>query len=320
MGRTVQVEQLLAGVRDTSGVALASGQVYFYEPGTTTQRNVWVDELKATTVTQPQLLDAAGRALVYADGHYRVVVQDSEGATIYDWDGLRFYFGDSDTIFGGMARYHGDELRIWVNPAPSEYSAGDRFFFKVSKTNIDYPITLAVNDLPPKNIVYKGLDNGGPLRRSWHEGQILHVIYDGQQFRILNMDSAEYNYTEWTFVPDGSMTFTKDNGLNFAYHRIHGNYLDIWGHFAGVIGGTPSNYMAFNVDHLGLEPSYTTSATYGNTMGECAIKEGTNERIAGLVALDVATLDFRIYKYDGSNYTAGNFDGGFRVVTQVYEL
>ncbi|QDX22549.1 hypothetical protein FP568_15660 [Pandoraea pnomenusa] len=69
---------------DDNGNPLASGTVTFYVPGTSTPKNTWRDSAQTQLNTNPVVLDAAGRAIIYGDGSYRMVLQDALGNTIYD--------------------------------------------------------------------------------------------------------------------------------------------------------------------------------------------------------------------------------------------
>lgn len=80
---------LLSQVRDDVA-ALAGGKVYFYEAGTTTPMDVWLDNAKESLAANPYTLDVYGTAQVYGDGDYRIVIKDAEFRTIFDRDGLHF--------------------------------------------------------------------------------------------------------------------------------------------------------------------------------------------------------------------------------------
>jgi hypothetical protein len=73
---------------DQSGKPLNSGLVYFYVPGTTTPSPTWVDPYMTTLNSNPIILDAAGRAIIWGNGLYREVLIDQFGNTI--WDQLTF--------------------------------------------------------------------------------------------------------------------------------------------------------------------------------------------------------------------------------------
>jgi hypothetical protein len=69
---------------DANGVPYAGGTLALYEPGTTTPKNSWIDMNGTTLNTNPIVLDAAGRCIVWGDGLYRCVLQDANGNLIYD--------------------------------------------------------------------------------------------------------------------------------------------------------------------------------------------------------------------------------------------
>lgn len=84
MSLAQQVDFLVAGVignttsPNYSGKPLSGGKAYFYSPGTTSLKTVWVDAEKATAATNPVILDTSGSAKVFADGLYDVVVMDAD--------------------------------------------------------------------------------------------------------------------------------------------------------------------------------------------------------------------------------------------------
>lgn len=69
---------------DANGAPLASGQVGFYVPGTLTPKTTWSNSTETTPNTNPVVLDAAGRAIIYGSGTYREIVKDNFGNTIWD--------------------------------------------------------------------------------------------------------------------------------------------------------------------------------------------------------------------------------------------
>jgi hypothetical protein len=69
---------------DASGNPLAGGYVYHYIPGTSTPKNTYQDQAGTIVNSNPIVLDAAGRAVIYGDGLYRQVVTDSLGNQAWD--------------------------------------------------------------------------------------------------------------------------------------------------------------------------------------------------------------------------------------------
>ena len=99
----VQLEFLLAGLRDTSGNPLNGGKIYTYSAGTTTNKTMWTDADKTTAATNPIILDSNGQAEIFADGLYDVTVKDSDDVTLYTWEYLEFQKGfrsTNETITG----------------------------------------------------------------------------------------------------------------------------------------------------------------------------------------------------------------------------
>lgn len=73
---------------DNSGKPLASGQVYYYIPSTSTPKTVWQDSAETTPQANPVQLDAYGRpqpaGQTFGAGLYRQKVIDVNGITIWD--------------------------------------------------------------------------------------------------------------------------------------------------------------------------------------------------------------------------------------------
>jgi len=90
MARGAIVEVLLNGLRDANNAMLAAGKVYTYAAGGTTDKATYTDIDLTTPAANPIILDAYGRAQVYADGIYRFVVKTSADASVYDWDDLPY--------------------------------------------------------------------------------------------------------------------------------------------------------------------------------------------------------------------------------------
>ncbi len=88
--KAIQVELLLGGVMDDGDVALAGGKVFTYAAGTLTNKTTWTDRDKASPATNPIILDASGKATIFADGVYKFVIKDADDVTIRTIDNLEF--------------------------------------------------------------------------------------------------------------------------------------------------------------------------------------------------------------------------------------
>lgn len=69
---------------DANGIPYAGGTIATYIPGTDTFSNTYQDEAGTVLNTNPIVLDAAGRAIIWGQGDYRFVLKDSVGNLIYD--------------------------------------------------------------------------------------------------------------------------------------------------------------------------------------------------------------------------------------------
>jgi hypothetical protein len=69
---------------DADGNPYAGGTIETYVPGTSTPKATFVDPDLAAANTNPVVLDAAGRSLMYGDGEYRLVIKDAIGNLIAD--------------------------------------------------------------------------------------------------------------------------------------------------------------------------------------------------------------------------------------------
>lgn len=73
---------------NNNGNPLSGGKVYFYYPGTLNAKTVWSDASETTPITQPVVLNAAGRpngaVAIYGEGSYRQIVRDANNNLIAD--------------------------------------------------------------------------------------------------------------------------------------------------------------------------------------------------------------------------------------------
>lgn len=81
---------------DQNGQPYSAGKVYFYIPTTTTPKTTWQDAGQTVPNSNPVVLDAAGRAIIYGSGSYRQVLKDQYGNTI--WDQLTLGFGSGQLV------------------------------------------------------------------------------------------------------------------------------------------------------------------------------------------------------------------------------
>ena len=85
---------------DDSGDPYTGVKVYHYAAGTTDAKTVWTDEGKTTPAAQPVVGDSAGVVSFYADGDYKLVIKDTDEATLYTWDSIKIT-SDTATLWEG---------------------------------------------------------------------------------------------------------------------------------------------------------------------------------------------------------------------------
>lgn len=91
---------------DNNGNPLAGGCVFFYIGGTTTPKDTYQDSGQVTPNTNPVLLDASGRAVIYGNGVYRQVVKRGPTpctTTTTIWDRLTADPSSSEVIYAGAS-------------------------------------------------------------------------------------------------------------------------------------------------------------------------------------------------------------------------
>lgn len=106
---------------DNNGNPLSAGKVYTYIVGTTTNKTTWTNGGETVTNTNPITLDAGGKAIIYGQGAYRMVVRDRNGNLI--WDAVTSSTGAGG---GGASTGDGDlvgTIKPWAGiAAPNQYA------------------------------------------------------------------------------------------------------------------------------------------------------------------------------------------------------
>jgi hypothetical protein len=69
---------------DGDGNPYAGGTLATFVPGTSTPKTCWIDPDKTALASNPVILDAAGRCLLYGDGEYRLILRDAAGNEVWD--------------------------------------------------------------------------------------------------------------------------------------------------------------------------------------------------------------------------------------------
>lgn len=97
-----QFDALWSGILDDEGLPVALGKVYTYIAGSSsTAKATYTDRDKNTTAANPIILDAYGRAEVYGDGLYNIIVKDANDTTLWDMDNVEIIAQSANLILDG---------------------------------------------------------------------------------------------------------------------------------------------------------------------------------------------------------------------------
>lgn len=86
----VPIDALWSGLRDFNNQPLSGGKVYTYLAGTSVPKATFLTPDKSQIAPNPIILDAYGKAVVYAEGLYKFVIKNSNDATIGTIDFLSY--------------------------------------------------------------------------------------------------------------------------------------------------------------------------------------------------------------------------------------
>jgi len=90
MATNAQIFNALLASQRASGVTLSGGKVYFYEPGTTNLKTIWLNRNKSTPAGNPYTLDSNGQAQIYGDGLYDIQVKNAtESVSLPLWEDVQ---------------------------------------------------------------------------------------------------------------------------------------------------------------------------------------------------------------------------------------
>lgn len=201
MARGVQVESLWSGVRDNSGAMLAGGKVYTYEAGTTTPKAVYTDVALTTPAANPVILDAYGRATVFASGPYKFVIHTSADVLVQTVDNLRYFVDDypADT-FVNATDYNGGTLTDETLQAAITAIGSDhrKLFVKAGTWVINASVTVPNNiTLVPARGCDLAVASTYTLTINGDVEAGLYPIFSGSGTVTFGANSVKYAYPQW---------------------------------------------------------------------------------------------------------------------------
>jgi hypothetical protein len=96
---------------DASAVPYASGSLYIYATGTTTELDLYSDEALTTPLANPIVADSAGvfAGAFLAETKFKAVLKDSDGVTIYTRDPV-YSTGQADSVTADLVTFDGTDI------------------------------------------------------------------------------------------------------------------------------------------------------------------------------------------------------------------
>lgn len=220
---------------DKNGKPLVGGRIYTYEAGTSTPKSTWEDQQKITLNDWPATLDDAGRAPVWIDGAYKVIITDKNDVEIYTADNVISY---SDTDFTGLTATV-DDLNT-TGAIAEVFSSGqsptltDRskvFLMDASSSsqNFNLPSITSLADAEDKyRITVKKIDKSNnyvdvnPNAPQKIDGRDRYRLYDYNDFIELIPDGSNWNIIA-SRIRGSIVTKTANFTVTLEDHGVHFN-------------------------------------------------------------------------------------------------
>ena len=125
MSRAIQIDFLLAGLRDSSGNSLAGGKIYTYEAGTSTLKSLYSAADMSTMHANPLVLDSRGVAEAWGLGAFKFVIKNSAEVTQYTWDNKTYQQPEDSSIWAGTSTGSSNAYAVTPSPALTALADGD---------------------------------------------------------------------------------------------------------------------------------------------------------------------------------------------------
>ena len=246
---------------DNSGAPLAGGTVAFYIPNTTTPKTTWQDTNQTVVNTNPLILDAGGRAVIYGTGQYTETVRDVNGNLI--WSKLTQDTEINAPIWGGLATGTGN-AQI-VNAQRFSGADGQQVLWVVSVGNTG-AATLATQATGIGPIQIKQDTSSGSLAQT------------GGELVAGNVISSTY------YSGDNAFHFTPSGGTGGGSAVPVGTIID----FAGV--SPPAGYLLAYGECVSQATYPALFTQIGTNYGTCGGGQFAVPDLRGRVAAGVDNM------------------------------
>lgn len=286
----IQVEQLLAGLIDSSGEPLAGGKVYTYEAGTTTPKTTWQDLAKTTPHTNPIILDSIGQKLVFADGAYKFDIDDANDVDIATWDDLVFEQEGDNLVWAGNTTGSSNAYVLTPSTPLTAYAAGQTIRAVSNFANTG-ACTINVSSLGAVNI--KLVSGRDPVAGQIQNSMLMNLFYDGTNAILLNPFTGIISHTSTPGAQSG--TWAPTVTYNYAIDPSGEHYTAYVSTTSTAPSGTP-NYLTLTAPIAAVALQFSTG--YVNDGGD----------VTGTITIQGSSTTHRIYTDDQAALSGGAVD------------
>lgn len=295
-----QVDFLLSGFTDSSGIPLSGGKVYTYIAGTTTNKTTWSNLAGTSAHANPIILDSNGKKQVFADGLYKFVVTDSSDTTLYTWDNLSYGVATGVTTNGGTSSGAANVYEITIAPSPVSYAVGQKFSFISHQANTT-AATINVSAIGSVAITSKTDQTlvGGEIPNA----AVVTVQYDGNSFRLVQVSPIAQVASVYSSTLDSlSGAATTLNNMTATIKVKTGDYVRIswWATMQANNTGTECDLQVYEngVAIASTLSHYVTTGDVGST--------GDGHTMSGSFLLTTPTAGTIPYTLKGARSTGAN--------------
>lgn len=275
-----QVGFLIGGLTDSSGDPLIGGKVYTYACGTTTDKTTWQDGAKASSHTNPIILDGEGKKLVFADGCYKFRIDNASDVTQYTLDNLRFGLYNGAATYAGATTGAANAYVATLSPSLLALVNGARITFEANHTNTGAS-TLNVNSLGAIDL--NRSDDTALTSGEIISGNTYTAVYESSTNAWLLQSPQTAVLVASTYTPTltGVANVAASTAFACQYLRVN-SVVNV----SCRIDVDPTA-AAPTVTQLGVSLPFASSFSGANTeqlAGTCATNSGTTNQSAAMIA------------------------------------
>lgn len=228
----------------STGIALAGGKLYSYEPGTTTPKATYSDYDMLTPNTNPVILDSQGEATVYLNGFYKFVLDNSADVNQWTMDNIGWLTGDTNDMFiwsdsGSTRAFAVNEVLIFTDhkfykcitataiaESPTTHAAKWQILSNVELSNDTTPQLGGDLDLNGHVITDFSLYGGVDVSDDTTD-ITLPITINRAQYRSQNASGRFYTLPVGTTFEEGSnvMLFYNTGDYRFGIKDTDGNFI-----------------------------------------------------------------------------------------------